>query len=383
METYRLAARTARPEGTRVRVGHIDIGGPAFVVAAGPCAVESRSQIHDAARAVALAGASLLRGGAFKPRTSPYSFQGLGDEALQMLADAGRAIGLPTVTEVMSVEAVPLVATHADVLQVGARNMQNFDLLRALGSAGKPVLLKRGPASTVEELLLAAEYVLLYGNPDVILCERGIRTFETATRYTLDLAAVALLKRLTHLPVLVDPSHGTGRADLVSTLSCAAVAAGADGLLVEVHPDPERALSDGAQSLSPSGFAAMMQDLAACLPIFGRVAPSGWPALPREQMVDAHRQRIDALDAALVALLNQRARIALQIGKMKRELDWPVRAPDRESFVLDRVSQLAEGPLDASSVVRIFSAIIAETADAECRDLNTCREPRRLEPARV
>jgi 3-deoxy-7-phosphoheptulonate synthase len=366
--SYQLAERQARPEGTIVRVGTIEIGGSEFVVAAGPCAVESPAQIEETAEHVARAGAALLRGGAFKPRSSPYSFQGLGERGLRMLAAAGRLAGLPTVTEVLSVEDLPLVCRHADVLQVGARNMQNFPLLRALGAARRPVLLKRGLASTIDELLMAAEYVLLHGNPEVILCERGIRTFETATRNTLDLGAVALLKRLTHLPVLVDPSHGAGRSDLVGPLSRAAVAAGADGLLLEVHPEPERALSDGRQSMCPAEFAALMHDLSACLPVFGRTARMASPGLAGEQMLDAHRGRIDRIDEALVALLDARAHVALQLGRLKQALARPVRSPGRESTVLAHVAGLARGPLDGSAVARIFATIIDETSAAQARE---------------
>lgn len=262
MPQYRLVAREARPEGTRVRVGKLEIGGTEFVIAAGPCAIESEEQLSETSRAVARAGAHLLRGGAFKPRTSPYAFQGKGVEGLRMLQRAGQETGLPTVTEVMDSSSVAVVAEHADMLQVGARNMQNFDLLKTLGSAGKPVLLKRGLAATIEELLLAAEYIVYHGNPNVVLCERGIRTFETATRNTLDLGAVAVLKRATHLPVIVDPSHAAGRRDLVAPLSKAAVAAGADGLIIEVHPRPECARCDGAQSLTPADFAELVLVLA-------------------------------------------------------------------------------------------------------------------------
>jgi 3-deoxy-7-phosphoheptulonate synthase len=279
--TTMKTARSARPEGTRVRVGNVEVGGPEFVVAAGPCSVETESQIQEAARAVASSGARLLRGGAFKPRTSPYAFQGLGEEGLRLLAAAGWATGLPTVTEVVTAEHVPLVARYADALQVGARNVQNFALLKALGRAGKAVLLKRGFSTTVEELLMAAEYVMAHGNPDVILCERGIRTFETSTRNTLDLNAVAVLKQLTHLPVLVDPSHGTGRRELVAPLSKAALAVGADGLLVEVHPRPEEALSDGAQSLTPELFARLMRDLVGYAPLEGRTLGVAAPAETR------------------------------------------------------------------------------------------------------
>jgi 3-deoxy-7-phosphoheptulonate synthase len=265
-----LVARTARPEGSRVLVGGAEIGGPEFIVAAGPCAVETADQMLEAAAGVVVHGARILRGGAFKPRTSPYSFQGLGEQGLRLLADAGRRAGLPTVTEVMTAEDVPLVAQYADALQVGARSMQNFSLLKALGSARKPVLLKRGLSSTIEELLLAAEYVCLHGNPHVILCERGIRTFETATRNTLDLNAVALLKQLTHLPVMVDPSHGTGRRDLVGPMARASAVLGADGLIIEVHPHPDCALSDGPQSITTGDFGMIMRDLKAYLALQGR-----------------------------------------------------------------------------------------------------------------
>jgi len=258
---YPLAARAARAGRTVVDVGEgpgaVRFGEVPVPIIAGPCAVESWEQLAAAASAARTAGARLLRGGAFKPRTSPYAFQGLGEEGLRLLARARAATGLPVVTEVMTAGAVAMVAEYADALQIGARNMQNTDLLRACGRAGRPVLLKRGPAATVEELLLAAEYVLEAGNPRVILCERGIRTFEPATRNTLDLSAVALLRELTHLPVIADPSHGTGRRDLVVPMALAAIAAGADGLLVEVHPDPDQALSDGPQSLTP----AQLQDL--------------------------------------------------------------------------------------------------------------------------
>ncbi|MDI3317959.1 MAG: 3-deoxy-7-phosphoheptulonate synthase [Bacillota bacterium] len=255
---YKLASRAFRPEGTRVWAGPVEIGGPGIAVMAGPCSVESREQLLEAAERVREAGATLLRGGAFKPRTSPYSFQGLGVEGLRLLAEARRQTGLPVVTEVMAPQEVELVAEYADVLQVGTRNMQNFSLLKELGHAGKPVLLKRGMAATTEEWLLAAEYVLAHGNPDVILCERGIRTFEHATRNTLDLSAVPLVKQRSHLPVVVDPSHATGLWELVTPMALAAVAAGADGLLIEVHPDPSQALSDGRQSLRPDRLARLV-----------------------------------------------------------------------------------------------------------------------------
>ena len=261
-QPYKLVSRQVRPEGSVVSVGGVRIGnGEPVVVIAGPCSVESREQLLTTARAVKSAGARLLRGGAYKPRTSPYDFQGLGEEALALLAEARRETGLPVVTEVMSTEDVDTICEHADMLQVGARNMQNFALLRRLATVNKPVLLKRGPSATVKEWLLAAEYLLTGGNPNVVLCERGIKTFETETRNTIDLAAVALAKELSHLPVIADPSHGTGRRSLIAPLSKAAIAVGADGLIIEVHPNPERALSDGPQSLDCREFQAMMQEL--------------------------------------------------------------------------------------------------------------------------
>ncbi len=258
---FKLVSRQVRPQRTIVDVGGVPLGGDEVVVIAGPCSVESREQLLTTARAVKSAGARMLRGGAYKPRTSPYDFQGLGVEALKLLAEARRETGLPIVTEVMSTEDVDVIAEHADLLQVGARNMQNFALLRRLAKANRPILLKRGPSATVKEWLLAAEYLLSGGNPDVVLCERGIKTFETELRNTLDLAAIALAKELSHLPVIADPSHGTGRRSLIASLSRAAIAVGADGLIVEVHPCPERALSDGPQSLDLEGFAAMMAGL--------------------------------------------------------------------------------------------------------------------------
>ena len=240
------------------------------MVVAGPCAVENRDQLLETARLVKQAGAHALRGGAFKPRTSPYSFQGLGEEGLRILAEARSETGLLVVTEVMDAQLVPLVSAYADILQIGARNMQNYALLHAVGEAQRPVLLKRGMMSTVEEMLMAAEYVLSHGNYRVILCERGIRTFETYTRNTLDINAVPLLKQLSHLPVIVDPSHGTGKWELVEPVSRAAVAAGADGLIIEVHPNPDEALSDGAQSLKPARFAALVQSLRPVAEAVGR-----------------------------------------------------------------------------------------------------------------
>ena len=256
---YRLAGRRDPLQRTVVRVGEAAIGGGAPVVIAGPCAVEGREQLLAAARAARESGAQLLRGGAFKPRTSPYAFQGLGEEGLRILAEAREATGLPVVTEVLEPEQVDLVAAYADVLQIGTRNMANFALLRRAGRARRPVLLKRGMSATVEEWLMAAEYILDAGNPDVILCERGIRSFDPVLRFTLDLNAVPLARELSHLPIVVDPSHGTGRRSLVRAMSLAALGAGADGLIVEMHPNPAEALCDGAQSVDPEELADIVR----------------------------------------------------------------------------------------------------------------------------
>ena len=258
LKPYKLVTREFQPEDTVIRMGRSTVGGGAFAVMAGPCSIESEEQMMSVARDCAAAGATMIRGGAYKPRSSPYAFQGMGLEGLKLLRQAGDSVGLPVVTEVLDVRDAQTVAEWADVLQVGARNMQNFMMLEELGTMRRPILLKRGLAATIEETLSAAEYVLKGGNRDLMLCERGIRTFETYTRNTLDLAAVAALKSLTHLPIIVDPSHATGRRDLVSPMSRAAVTAGADGIMVEVHPNPERARCDGPQSLTPPDFAEMM-----------------------------------------------------------------------------------------------------------------------------
>ena len=276
MKPYKLAAREFVAAPSVVRVGSGaggSIGGKELVVIAGPCSVEGRDMLHQTAHAVRAAGAGILRGGAFKPRSSPYAFQGLGEAALRMLAEVRAETGLPVVTEVMDTRQVEVVAEHADMLQVGARNMQNFALLQEIGRVQRPVLLKRGLSATIKELLMAAEYIMAQGNRDVILCERGIRTYETATRNTLDIAAIPVLKRETHLPVIVDPSHAGGRADLVAPLAFAAIAAGADGLIVEVHPSPETALSDGDQSLTHAAFARLMTDLQRFAEASGRELP--------------------------------------------------------------------------------------------------------------
>jgi 3-deoxy-7-phosphoheptulonate synthase len=266
---WKLVSREVKPDDTFVRIGNAQIGGGKFGVIAGPCAVESREQVDTAATAVKAAGARFLRGGAFKPRTSPYAFQGMKEDGLKILADAREKTGLPVVTEVMDTRDVELVARYADVLQIGARNMQNFSLLEAVGAQPKAVMLKRGLSATINEFLMAAEYIVKQGNYNVILCERGIRTFETMTRNTLDLGSIPLIKRLTHLPIIVDPSHGTGDRASVPAMARAAVALGADGLMVEVHPQPEKALSDGPQSLTPSGFATLMESVRAIAQVVG------------------------------------------------------------------------------------------------------------------
>ena len=256
---YKMTSREFKPENTVFPIGELQVGGDEIIIMAGPCSVESRSQMIETALAVKEAGAQVLRGGAYKPRTSPYSFQGLGEEGLEFLAEAREVTGLPVVTEVVTHDTVPLVAKYADVLQIGARNMQNFALLNAAGESQHPVLLKRGNSATIEELLMAAEYILQHGNRRVILCERGIRTFETSTRNTTDINAIPVLKSLTHLPVFLDPSHSTGRWEYVTPIARAGIAAGADGLIVEVHLNPEKALSDGVQSLKPERFAQLVR----------------------------------------------------------------------------------------------------------------------------
>ncbi len=270
LQPFKLASREFKPTPTVVKVRDVEIGGNRVVVMAGPCSVESEDQILEIAKAVKEAGASMLRGGAFKPRTSPYAFQGLGEEGLRLLAAARAETGLAIVTEVLKPEDVDLVAGIADMIQIGARNVQNFALLKRVGEAGKPVLLKRGMATTIQEFLMAAEYVLSEGNYDLVLCERGIRTFETATRFTLDLNAVPVIKKLSHLPVVVDPSHGTGHWEFVTPMAKAAVACGADGLMVEVHMRPEVAMSDGVQSLKPATFRRLMQEVAPFVQAAGR-----------------------------------------------------------------------------------------------------------------
>jgi 3-deoxy-7-phosphoheptulonate synthase len=281
-EPYKLASRTFKPENSVIAVGDLRVGGDEVIVMAGPCSAETPEQVEATAVAIKRAGAKILRGGAFKPRSSPYSFQGLGEEGLQLLRDAADRHGLYLISEVMDTTQIELVSRYSDILQVGARNMQNFTLLRELGKVRKPVMLKRGISATIEEWLLSAEYILAGGNMNVMLCERGIRTFENATRNTLDISAIPVVQKLSHLPVIVDPSHGTGRRDKVAPMARAAVAAGADGLIIEVHSDPDHALSDGAQSMFPAQFDRLMAELRIIAPAIGRsiclepVARRGW-----------------------------------------------------------------------------------------------------------
>jgi len=271
LKPYKLVSREFKPENTVVKLGSgVSVGGKELVIMAGPCSVENRQMLMQTAKAVKLAGARVLRGGAFKPRTSPYSFQGLGEEGLKYLKAAAQATGLKVVTELMDARDIELIERYADIIQIGARNMQNYNLLREAGQSKKPVLLKRGLSATIGEFLLAAEYIAAQGNFNILLCERGIRTFEDQTRFTLDLAAVPVIKKLSHLPVIVDPSHATGYWDFVGPMAKAAVAAGADGLIIEVHPNPEAALSDGPQSLLPKNFAKLMKELARVARAVGR-----------------------------------------------------------------------------------------------------------------
>lgn len=282
---FKLASRDFHPSNTRFTVGDVLIGGRDLVIMAGPCSVEGRSQIIEAAYAVKEAGAHMLRGGAFKPRSSPYSFQGLGAKGLEYLAEAGELTGMPVVTEVLEPEMVPLVAEFADMLQIGARNMQNYALLKAAGKAQHPVLLKRSMSGTIEEWLMCAEYILSYGNSRVALCERGIRTFEQYTRNTFDINAIPVVKQMSHLPIIADPAHGTGRWEYVGAVARAGVAAGADGLMIEVHPRPEDAMSDGAQSLRPERFAQLVREVRAIAEAIGRRAPEPRPT-PQPLMAD-------------------------------------------------------------------------------------------------
>ena len=366
---YKLASIQEPGERTRVRVGPVEIGlGSELVIMAGPCAVESREQLLETARCVAREGARALRGGAWKPRTSPYSFQGMGVPALELLAEARDQTGLPIISEVVDPHDVEVFDEHVDILQVGARNMQNFALLRAVGQSRRAVLLKRGLSSTIEEWLLAAEYVLSAGNPNVILCERGIRTFETATRNTLDLSAVPVLRQKTHLPIVVDPSHGTGARALVGPMALAGAAVGADGLLIEVHPDPANARSDGDQSLSFDEFGALMDELRRLQ--FVRHA-SDAPQMPEERRLGASgieelRDRIDEADARLADLVQERAALALEV---QRRRDPHVHGHDvrRERDLLERAANGTSGPMTPVELTVVFDAVLRASRSVQRR----------------
>ena len=367
---YKLASSEHQVERTRVRVNGVELGlGQELVVMAGPCAVESREQLMETARCVKREGARVLRGGAFKPRTSPYSFQGLGLPALKLLHEAHDAYGLPVISEVVDPADVPAFEEHVDILQVGARNMHNFVLLKAVGQSRRPVLLKRGLSATIEEWLLAAEYILSAGNPNVILCERGIRTFETATRNTLDLSAVPVLRSRTHLPIVVDPSHGTGYRSLVGPMALAGAAVGADGLLIEVHPDPANARSDGDQSLSFEDFGALMDELRRLQ--FVRApederAPATTAVPIAGEGIEEVRVRIDDLDARLVEMVQERAALALEVQRR--------RAPEahghdvrRERALLERAATGTTGPMSPVELTMVFDALLRASRSVQRR----------------
>ncbi len=374
---YKLASVAHQPERTRVRVNGVELGlGQELVVMAGPCAVESREQLMESARCVKREGARVLRGGAFKPRTSPYSFQGLGLPALELLAEAHREFGLPVISEVVDPADVPAFEEHIDILQVGARNMHNFVLLKAVGQSRRPVLLKRGLAATIEEWLLAAEYILSAGNPNVILCERGIRTFETATRNTLDLSAVPVLRSRTHLPIIVDPSHGTGHRALVAPMALASAAVGADGLIIEVHPDPPNALSDGDQSLSFEEFGALMDELRRLQ--FVRSADAEptpmSAAMPTTAGgIDEVRDRIDELDSRLADMVQARAVLALEVQR-RRDPDAHGHDVRRERALLERAASGATGPMSPVELTMVFDAVIRASRSVQRRHRRTASD---------
>jgi 3-deoxy-7-phosphoheptulonate synthase len=364
---YKLASSEHHPDRSSVRIRDVEVGaGAPLAVIAGPCAVESREQVLATARWVKREGATILRGGSFKPRTSPYAFQGLGREALELLAEAREETGLPVVSEVTDPGDVPLFEEYVDMLQVGARNMANFVLLRAVGQSRKPVLLKRGLSSTIEEWLMAAEYVLSSGNPNVILCERGIRTFETATRNTLDLSAVPVVRERTHLPVMVDPSHGTGHRSLVRPLSVAGAAVGADGIIVEVHPDPPRAKSDSEQSLSFPEFGDLMDDLRRHEYLRRPTAP-GARARSEAPVERARlRQSIDDVDARIAALLEERAELAVAV-QQTRGTDDHGHDVERERQLIERAAASDGGVLTAAEREAVFTSILRVSRSAQRR----------------
>ncbi|MFV2062759.1 MAG: bifunctional 3-deoxy-7-phosphoheptulonate synthase/chorismate mutase [Chloroflexota bacterium] len=364
---YKLASNEHHPDRSRVRVGNVEIGaGAPIAVIAGPCAVESREQVLATARWVKREGATLMRGGAFKPRSSPYAFQGLGIEGLKLLAEAREETGLPVVSEITDPGAVSVFDEYVDMLQVGARNMANFVLLKAVGKSSKPVLLKRGISATIEEWLMAAEYILSAGNPNVILCERGIRTFETATRNTLDLSAVPVVQERTHLPVMVDPSHGTGHRPLVRPLAVAGAAVGADGLIIEVHPDPPSARSDSEQSLSFPEFGDLMDDLRRQEYLRRPTAPG--VQAPIEAPVERRRLRgrIDDVDARLAALIDERAELSVAVQQTRQSGDHGHDVA-RERELIQRAANREGGVLTPEEREAVFSSILRASRSAQRR----------------
>jgi len=365
-KAYKLASLEHHPDRTRVRIGDALIGsGGDVVVIAGPCAVESREQILATARWVKREGATVLRGGSFKPRTSPYAFQGLGEAALELLAEARAETGLPVVSEVVDPGDVPLFEQYVDMLQVGSRNMANFALLRAVGQSRKPVLLKRGFGATIEEWLMAAEYVLSSGNSNVVLCERGIRTFETATRNTLDVTAVPVLRERTHLPVMIDPSHGTGHRPLVRPMALAGAAAGADGIIIEVHPDPPRARSDSEQSLSFPEFGDLMDDLRRLEFLRGSSVAAEVPASVPDG-IDELRSQIDDVDDRLAALIQERARLAMQVQRARGPKTHGHDVA-RERELVARATSGEAGALTSDELTQVFGAIVRASRSAQRR----------------
>jgi 3-deoxy-7-phosphoheptulonate synthase len=366
---YKLASVEHKPDRTRVMVRDVPIGlGEELVVVAGPCSVENREMLLDTARWVRHQGATMLRGGAFKPRTSPYTFQGLGQPALEILAEAREETGLGIISEITDPADIPLFEQYVDVLQVGSRNMHNFVLLRAVGQSKTPVLLKRGFGATIDEWLMAAEYVLSSGNPNVILCERGIRTFETATRNTLDLSAVPVLRRKTHLPITVDPSHGTGQRDLVGPMALAGAAVGADALLIEVHPDPPSAKSDGDQSLSFDEFGDLMDELRRLQLVRDQAHPRPVPmAVPTPPAaVSDLRQRIDEIDDRVAALIQERAALAISVQDA-RGIGGHGHDVRREQELLERTAQNGSGPLSPDEMTLVVGAILRAARSAQRR----------------
>jgi 3-deoxy-7-phosphoheptulonate synthase len=365
---YKLTSREHHQDRTVVRVGGVPIGGGSpLVVMAGPCAVETREQILATARWVKREGAQILRGGAFKPRSSPYAFQGLGEPGLKLLAEAREETGLPIVSEITDPGDVSMFEDYVDMLQVGARNMANFVLLKAVGRSQKPVLLKRGLSSSIEELLMAAEYILSAGNPNVVLVERGIRTYETATRNTLDLNAVPVIKDRTHLPIVVDPSHGTGHRPLVRPMAVAGVAAGADGLIIEVHPEPPKAWSDSEQSLSFPEFGDLMDDLRRFEYLRNPTVAANRPTTAPPQELERLRSRIDDVDARMAALLEERAELSVAVQHTRRADDHGHDVA-RERALLERASKVEGGVLTVEEREMVFSAMLRALRSAQRRE---------------